>query len=145
MVTVTITSGTDNSLDGIGNDRAKTTGAPVDDISNLTCAAPCKFWFNPAAFAAGDVGTFGTVGKGAYFGPSIHYFDMGLSKNVRFSNDMGMQFRAEFFNVFNRPNFANPIAQLRSPTSFGRVFNTFGRTLGLGTSRQIQFALKYMF
>ena len=100
----TITTGNDISRDGIGGDRGKTTGVSMDppDGSDQTV------WFNPAAFAAADVGTFGTVGRGAYFGPSTYYFDMGLSKNVRFSNDMSMQFRAEFFNIFNQVNFANP-------------------------------------
>ena len=85
-------------------DRGKTTGVSLDPLDG----SDQTLWFNPAAFAAGDVGTFGNVGRGAYFGPSTYYFDMGLSKNVRISNDMGVQFRAEFFNIFNQVNFANP-------------------------------------
>jgi hypothetical protein len=133
----TITSGTDISRDGIGNDRAKTTGVSMDppDGSDQTV------WFNRAAFAAGDIGTFGTVGKGAYTGPSTYYFDMGLSKNVRFSDDMGVQFRAEFFNIFNQVNFANPATGVNS-ASFGRITSTHANQ---GDPRIMQFGLKFVF
>ena len=63
----TVTSGTDISRDGIGGDRAKTTGMSLDPPAG----SEKTVWFNPAAFAAGDVGTFGTVGKGAYTGPNF--------------------------------------------------------------------------
>ena len=99
-------------------------------------------WFNPAAFAAGDVGTFGTVGRGAYFGPSTYYCDMGLSKNVRLSNDMGIQFRAEFFNIFNQVNFANPATALNNAASFGRITSTHANQ---GDPRIMQFGLKFVF
>ena len=61
----TITSGSDTSLDGIGNDRAMLTG--------VSAAAPAgsaqTVWFNGAAFAKGDAGTFGNVPKGYLYGP----------------------------------------------------------------------------
>ena len=72
----TVTSGTDNSLDGIGNDRAKLTGADFNAVPTTPCAN-CVWYFNPAAFATNDLGTFGNVGKGAYYGPSLHVWDMG--------------------------------------------------------------------
>lgn len=133
----TITSGTDISRDGIGNDRAKTTGVSMDPPAG----SDRTVWFDRAAFAAGDVGTFGTVGKGAYFGPSTHYWDMGLSKNVRFNDDMGIQFRAEFFNIFNQVNFANPATALNS-ASFGRITSTHANQ---GDPRIMQFGLKFVF
>jgi hypothetical protein len=133
----TITSGTDISRDGIGNDRAKTTGVSMDPPEG----SDRTVWFNRAAFAAGDVGTFGTVGKGAYFGPSTYYFDMGLSKNMRFSDDMGVQFRAEFFNIFNQVNFANPSTAVNS-ASFGRITSTHANQ---GDPRIMQFGLKFVF
>ena len=134
----TITTGNDTSRDGIGGDRGKTTGVSMDppDGSDQTV------WFNPAAFAAADIGTFGTVGRGAYFGPSTYYFDMGLSKNVRFSNDMGVQFRAEFFNIFNQVNFANPNTGLNNAASFGRITGTHANQ---GDPRIMQFGLKFVF
>jgi hypothetical protein len=133
----TITSGTDISRDGIGGDRAKTTGVSVDPPEG----SDRTVWFNRAAFAAGDVGTFGTVRQGAYFGPSTHYWDMGLTRNVRFGNDMSVQFRAEFFNIFNQVNFANPSTSVTS-ASFGRITGTHANQ---GDPRIMQFGLKFNF
>ena len=133
----TITTGNDISRDGIGGDRAKTTGVSMDPPEG----SDQTVWFNPAAFAAGDVGTFGTVGKGAYIGPSTYYWDMGLSKNMRFSDDMSVQFRAEFFNIFNQVNFANPATAVNS-ASFGRITSTHANQ---GDPRIMQFGLKFVF
>ena len=55
-----------------------------------------------------------------------------------------LEFPVEFFNVFNHPAFAQPDATFGTP-GFGEIFNTLGNTLGAGTSRQIQFALKFGF
>jgi hypothetical protein len=133
----TVTSGTDNSGDGIGNDRAKLTGQPVEPPSG----APKNQWFNPAAFAVNDVGTFGNVGKGAFYGPSLQTWDMGLFKNFRISTDMNVQFRAEFFNVFNQVNFDIPNTN-RSGGNFGFITRT---DPSFGDPRIIQFGLKFVF
>jgi hypothetical protein len=137
----TVTSGTDNSLDGIGNDRAKLTGAPIEPPDTLTCAAPCKFWFNPAAFAVNDLRTFGNVGRGAYYGPSLHNWDMGLFKNFRINTDMNVQFRAEFFNIFNQVNFDIPQTN-RTSSTFGQITRT---DPSFGDPRILQFGLKFVF
>ena len=101
-----IVSGQDNSRRGLGsnNDRAKLTGQPTapPDGSDQTVI------FNAAAFAVNDVGTFGDAPKGYLYGPSLHSWDMGLFKNFRFTNDLNMQFRAEFFNIFNQVNLDIP-------------------------------------
>ncbi|MGH9661574.1 MAG: hypothetical protein ACRD96_23705, partial [Bryobacteraceae bacterium] len=67
-----------------------------------------RVWFNPAAFAINDVGTFGEVGTGAFYGPHIFSWDMGFFKNFRVAEQVNVQFRAEMFNIFNQVNFANP-------------------------------------
>jgi hypothetical protein len=133
----TITTGTDISRDGIGGDRAKTTGVSMDPVAG----SDQTIWFNPAAFAAGDVGTFGTIGKAPYFGPSTYYWDMGVSRNIRFKDDMNIQFRAEFFNIFNQVNFANPATALNS-ASFGRITGTHANQ---GDPRIMQFGLRFVF
>src|SRR5262249_46246019 len=76
----TVFSGTDNSLDGIPNDRAKLTGANIWAVPASACSN-CIWYFNPAAFAPNDLGTFGNVPKNAYYGPSLHTWDMALAKN----------------------------------------------------------------
>ena len=133
----TVESGTDNSGDGIGNDRAKLTGQPIEAPSG----SPVTQWFNPAAFVVNDVGTFGNVGRGAIYGPSLHTWDMGLFKNFRLSTDMNVQFRAEFFNVFNQVNFDIPNRN-RSGGNFGAITRT---DPSFGDPRILQFGLKFVF
>src|SRR2546426_3288314 len=137
----TVTSGTDNSLDGIGNDRAKLTGADYNAVPTTPCSN-CVWYFNPAAFATNDLGTFGNVGKGAYYGPSLHSWDMGLSKNFRFSNTSFVQFRAEFFNVFNMVNLDVPNTAVNNQSTLGRITRTDPSS---GDPRILQFGLKFVF
>jgi hypothetical protein len=134
----TVESGRDNSLDSIGNDRAKLTGQPVEPPAG----SDPTLWFNPAAFALNDPGTFGNVGKGAYYGPSLHSWDMGLFKNFRFSSDVNVQFRAEFFNVFNQVNFDLPNRNNVTAGTFGRITRT---DPSFGDPRIVQFGLKFVF
>jgi hypothetical protein len=101
-------------------------------------------WFNPAAFALPLPGKFGNLGRNTLFGPGLAQVDVSAIKNTRLSEPVNLQFRAEFFNVVNHPNFAQPVALLGS-SSFGKVLNTLGRTLGMGTARQIQLALRLQF
>ena len=137
----TVTSGTDNSLDGIGNDRAKLTGADFNAVPTTTCVA-CAWSFNPAAFATNDIGTFGNVGKGVYYGPQLHAWDMGVTKNFRYSADGYMQFRVEFFNVFNQVNFDIPNRAVSNQSTLGRITRTEPSS---GDPRILQFGLKFVF
>ncbi len=104
----TVTSGQDNSLDGIGNDRAKLTGRAVRasvgfGADRVVQRAPRS----PSTISK----TFGDAGRGSLYGPSLQTWDMGLFKNFRMGGDMNVQFRAEFFNVFNQVNFDIPNAE----------------------------------
>jgi hypothetical protein len=141
-----IVSGQDNSRRGLGTtrDRAKFTGAPIEppEGSDRTVI------FNAAAFAVNDVGTFGDVPRGYLHGPSLHSWDMGLAKNFRFTDDMNVQFRAEFFNVFNQVNLDIPgTSQNDDRTSVsGANYNRSTRTIpGVGDPRILQFGLKFVF
>ena len=69
-------------------------------------------FINPAAFAAPAPGTFGNLGRNAFSGPSFRQLDMTLAKRFRFSETMNLEFRAEFFNILNTANFANPSTTL---------------------------------
>jgi hypothetical protein len=137
----TVTSGTDNSLDSIGNDRAKLTGAAFDAIPTTECLN-CTWAFNPAAFATNDLGTFGNVPKGAYYGPILHSWDMGLTKNFKYSNDGYAQFRVEFFNVFNQVNLDIPNRAVNNQSTLGRITRTEPSS---GDPRILQFGLKFVF
>ena len=133
----TITSGRDNSQTAIGRDRAKFTGASFDPAAG----SDKTVWFNSAAFAVNDVGTFGTVGRGAFYGPNLFSWDMGLFKKFTITEDVNVQFRAEFFNIFNQVNFANPNTNV-SGGGFGRITSTHPNA---GDPRIIQFGLKLLF
>jgi hypothetical protein len=64
---------------------------------------------------------------------------MGVTESHR------LAFRAEFFNLFNRPHFGLPASNISAASAFGRITSPANRTVGTGTARQIQFMLRYMF
>jgi len=101
-------------------------------------------WLNPAAFSMPAAGTFGSCGRNTVYGPNFRNVDFSVLKETKLSESLNLEFRAEFFNIFNHPAFAQPDTTFGTP-GFGEIFNTLGRTLGAGTSRQIQFALRFSF
>lgn len=101
-------------------------------------------WFNSAAFSMPASGTFGNVGRGTLRGPDFWQFDASLSKQTRLTERVVALFRAEAYNLLNRPNFDMPNTTYGT-ANFGRIFNTFGRTMGFGTSRQIQLSFRLRF
>jgi hypothetical protein len=141
-----VISGSDRSGRGLGsnNDRAKLTGQPLAPPSG----SPREQWFNPAAFAVADAGTFGDVPKGFLRGPSFHSWNMGLFKNLRHGEAMGIQIRIEAFNIFNQVNFDIPGTTPNdnriavTQPNFGRITRTVPVT---GDPRLVQFGLKFLF
>lgn len=101
-------------------------------------------WLNPAAYSVPTQGTFGNLGRNTEHGPSMKSVNLSVVKNTKVAENKSLQFRAEFFNIPNHPNFAVPDSTRLSAT-FGRVLRTFGTTIGAGTPRQIQFALRFNF
>ena len=132
-----ILSGRDNSQTGINRDRVKLTGVSAEPLAG----SDKTVWFNPAAFTFNDVGTFGNIGAGAFYGPHLYSFDMGFFKNTTINERINVQFRAEMFNIFNQVNFDNPSANL-SGGGFGRINRTHPNA---GDPRIIQFGLKVVF
>jgi hypothetical protein len=103
-------------------------------------------WLNPAAFSNPETGTFGNLGRNTERGPSFLQLDASLFKNVSLTERQKLQLRVEVYNVINRLQLPPvPNANILAEASFGQFFNTFGRTEGFGTSRQIQFAVRYLF
>jgi hypothetical protein len=147
----TVVSGVDNAGWGLGVDsnRAIRTSAPLDVPDNLPCASPpCKFWFNPAAFAVNPIGSFGDTQRGEFFGPNFSTVDMGLFKRFSFSDDVNLQFRAEFFNIFNRVNFDIPgptPGDNRTPANNANYHRITRTVPGIGDPRIMQFGLKFLF
>jgi hypothetical protein len=125
-------------------------------------------FLNPAAFAAPKPGVYGNLERNSLHGPNFRQVDFVASKHWPFSPERNIEFRVEVFNLFNVANFTNPVGTLplALPTNalteanrvqpgqpyttgaagtFGTITSTVGRTVGLGTSRQIQFALRLNF
>jgi hypothetical protein len=124
-------------------------------------------FLNPAAFATPAPGTFGNLERNSIHGPTFKQADVFFAKHVGIGRN-DLEFRGEIFNLFDTVNFANPVGTLPQaiPTSslteanrlqpgqpytpaaagtFGRLTSTVGRTVGLGTPRQVQFAVRLSF
>ena len=125
-------------------------------------------YLNPAAFAAPLPGKFGNMERNSVHGPNFHQMDFFFAKQFATGARSNVEFRLEVFNMFNTTNFANPGGTLTAaipanpgqantlqpgeaytsaaagPT-FGRLTGTVGRTVGLGTPRQVQLALRFQF
>jgi len=138
-----VLTGQDNSSTGLGNDRPDLIGDPNTGPHTV------NRWFNTAAFTPNQPLTFGNAGRNIVTGPGFHNFDFSLMKNTRIGEQANIQFRAEFFNIFNHPNFALPANILAAP-NFGTLFQTPDAAqnnvgLGSGGPRLIQLALKVSF
>jgi hypothetical protein len=69
---------------------------------------PSTGYLNPLAFVQPAFGTFGDLGRNSIFGPGLSNVDFSITKNTRLTEWLNLQLRAEFFNIFNHPNFALP-------------------------------------
>lgn len=103
-------------------------------------------WLNPAAFGVPAAGTYGNSGRNAYRGPGLWQADIGLSKRFPITETANIEFRTEAFNLFNRAQYGEPVANYSTTATFGRILQTAndGAT-GTGTSRQLQFMLRLNF
>ena len=70
---------------------------------------------------AGDGTIFGSLGRNILRGPDQHNFDAALIKRTKLTEQVGIVFRWEVFNVLNHPNFANPASNVSSPSTFGKI------------------------
>jgi hypothetical protein len=105
-------------------------------------------WGNPAAFTLPAPGTLGNLQRDSLTGPGTVNLDGSLSKETQIKEQVRLQFRAEFFNLFNHANFALPNASVFAQAANGGATPnpTFGKVNATTTSsRQIQFALKLLF
>jgi hypothetical protein len=96
-------------------------------------------YFDPTAFVIPTAfGDFGQLGRNIIRGPKQINTDFSILKDFPITEHQALQFRAEFFNMFNNVNFANPINVAFS--------QNFGQVVATSTGpRVVQFALKYTF
>ena len=130
-----IRSGQDNSLSGVGFDRANLVGDP--SVQHSSRAALLAEYFNTAAFQANAIGTFGNSGRNILFGPGTVNLDVSLSKAFAVREKQSLQLRGDAFNIANKPNFGDPTNTLTSPA--------FGRITSASAGRILQVSLKYLF
>jgi hypothetical protein len=134
---------------GLGFDRPSM--APGFTHQSAVIGNPNQ-WFNPNAFVLPEPGTLGNLGRGALIGPNLRTVDFAISKNNRLrwlGESGGLQFRAEAFNLLNRPNFAlnPPGLQVFSGTAGNVPNSSFGivRPPTVTSARQIQLGLRLTF
>ena len=120
--------------------RANTGGGDRPDrVANGNLDNPTiQKWFDTSAFVPQALYTAGNAGPNIFYGPHQKHLDISLFKNFQVREALRLQFRAESYNVTNTPTFANPNSALGN-NSFGRITST------LGTPRQVQFAMKFLF
>lgn len=133
--------------------------------ANPSCSAPAQVrtpqsWFNPCAFVAPVGAAFGTEGRNILTGPGFTDIDFSLAKSMALgSENHRLQFRGDFFNLFNHPNFdipghvfeCPPQPQVCSPhggpsyggPGFGKLLSANG--YGTKPPRQIQLSLRFGF
>ncbi len=135
---ITISTGVDNSLSGIGQDRVDIVGDPRPP-SGRSQNDKILRWFNTDAFRENALGTFGVLGRNTERGPGLANVDFSAFKRfpMPFAESHHLEFRGEFFNVLNRVNLGNP--------NTSRTSNIFGRITGAGDPRILQFGLRYAF
>jgi hypothetical protein len=106
-------------------------------------------WINPAAFAVPAVGTFGDAPRNVARGPGAWQIDLGAAKRIQLGESGWLEFRSEFFNIFNHPQYGLPQATFGIP-GFGSITQTVNTTtpvspVGSGTPREMQFAIRIGF
>jgi hypothetical protein len=129
-------------------------------IGGTNCGAaavnsPClsTSQFAPAFGSGGTLSAFGNTGRNSFRGPDFVNVDMSVTKDIRIKERYTFQVGAQFYNLFNHPNFDNPVNDVSNSTLFGSVINTvspptslLGSFLGAGGSpRFIEFKGKFSF
>ena len=132
----TVTSGVDTNLDGNNNDRPNLIGDPHLSSSrpkNQILAA----YFNSAAFQTPATGFDGTAGRDILYGPGSATWNLSFFRTFLLHEKFRLQFRSEFYNIFNHASFSNPNAVLSNPNH--------GEILTAGAGRVTQFGLRLTF
>ena len=134
---ITILSGVDNALMGIGGNFADLTGVDWRQPNDRSRGQEIQEWFNKAAFAVNAPGTIGTGRRNQLRAPGAWNVDYSLFKNFDVIERLRLQFRGEFFNLFNHTRLGAPNTTVTSP-SFGRITSALD-------PRIVQLGLKVIF
>jgi len=108
-----------------------------NQITPACATQPANYYFNRCQFTQEPLGSLGSSRRRFFSGPGINNFNMALAKNTRFGERYNVEFRAEFFNIFNHTQFANVQGNFNA-SNFGQA--TTARDPRIG-----QLALKFAF
>jgi len=129
----------DNSGTGEFRDRPNLVGNPHVAFN------PLGPYLNPAAFTQPLPGTYGNLGRNAFSGPGLNDFDVSFVKSQQISRDWSLRLRAEFFNIWNHPNFANPSTTFGSGFPLTSTPDSFNPYFGNGSPRNVQLVAELEF
>jgi len=147
---INVVSGADNSGTTEYTDRADITGPALNSDRSVQSHSFAQY-LNPNSFAVPALGTYGNLHRNAIYGPGFGDVDLSLLKNTPiYKERVTAQFRVEMFNVFNRTNLAQPLANLGYGPDFGISTSTIGVSygspgIGSGEPYNTQLALKIIF
>jgi hypothetical protein len=120
---------------------------PGRTAENITLGKRTQ-WYDPKAFTLPPVGELGNAGRDFLTGPSYWNIDFSTMKNTKLNEAVNLQFRAEFFNIFNHANWGlpDPNVFVQTAGGGGAINPTAGQITTLANPmRQVQFALKLIF
>ena len=138
-VPVTVNTGSDASLTGVGNDRPNVIHNPALP-SDRSKQQKIQQWFDPTAFVTNPVGRYGNAGRNIIIGPGLISWDLSVNKDFPLLRErQKLQFRTDFLNIMNHVNLGQPVATLASPGTMG-VIGTQS-----GSARILQLALRMEF
>ena len=110
--------------------------------------SPFQWFANKSVFQSPCTGTNachpGDMQRDSVTGPNFVNTDFNITKDTKITERVTLQFRTEFFDIFNHPNFGNPNTTTTSST-FGQITSTRFPAGDFGSAREIQFAMKLMF
>jgi hypothetical protein len=127
---------TNSTVNGVANTLRPDVAGPVGIFGRV------DRWFDTSAFT--PVARFGNLGRNVIIGPGFSNVDFSLLKNIKLNEPLRLQMRAEVFDLFNHASFGQP-GRVAGSQNFGRISNTRFPTGDSGSSRQMQFALKFLF
>jgi len=146
---VTLTAGSPSTLSAlnVGGRTPNSAGCPYSQIApGIHFVSGAVQYFNPQCYTFPSALELGNVAENSVIGPGLVALNYALARNFAVTERMHLQFRAEAFNLTNRPNFGQPALSLFSGTG-GRTGNA-GQITNVVTAapgRQIQFGLKLIF
>ena len=120
------------------NTGAGSRANPVAGVNPIPADQSLNQWFNPAAFTTPPAFTWGTLGRNSLNAPRLYNLDFSVSRKFKFGESRELQFRSEFFNGLNHPQFGLPNAT-------AGVGGAGTNTSTQRANRQIQFALRFAF